>query len=309
MDSCQTNNTIRMCLLWELVVIQKWNKHTQYSRSKECPLQHWKIFKHFLKIKVKIRWEGNIINKLAKKQFISLVARLSILKLSSIAFIMSCLITATCGWYILVNQLYVAVKTKEGFTQPITVSNLYPQLLALFLLVTGGYMIAKITIQNAKGMPIFKNVVKKIINYYVFLGVVFLLSLYEMNKAGQLLKWIFVFLVIFLLINRMVSLENEKLKKEIFYSYGESESFSEENWRLKPEWHRYLQLLPSESKRIKTEIQFLAPVGGKWSDKKLENELIIFYRIRYTPFIFRIKQERLFPTKLTVDNHSNEVIR
>ena len=85
------------------------------------------------------------------------------------------------------------------------------------------------------------------------------------------------------------------MRKSIFPLYKTNGAFEETAWRLNSEWYRYLKPVRLKCEKKETEQQFLPDVGSEWGGEVTQKQLLVVYRIRYTPFYFKVNQEQLFP--------------
>lgn len=206
----------------------------------------------FLKIKVKIRWEGNIINKLAKKQFTLLLIRTILLQGTKLVFLLSLGIAAFHGWQYLGSTIYFSVKdTKGNLTKPEMFSHAFPTISMIFFLGIFAYMIS-LKINNDEAFDVLiEKTSKKMFSIYLIGGLIGLGTL-PVNQFGQQMENIVIAMMMYLFIRRIVELENEKLRKSIFPLYKTNGAFEEIAWRLNSEWYRYLKpvRLKCEKKKL-----------------------------------------------------------
>lgn len=238
---------------------------------------------------------GKKMDKLAKNQFILLLIRTILLQGTKLVFLLSLGIAAFHGWQYLGSTIYFSVKdTKGNLTKPEMFSHAFPTISMIFFLGIFAYMIS-LKINNDEAFDVLiEKTSKKMFSLYMIGGLIGLGTL-PGNQFGQQMETIVIAMIMYLFIRRIVELENEKLRKSIFPLYKTNGAFEETAWRLNSEWYRYLKPVRLKCEKKETEQQFLPDVGSEWGGEVTQKQLLVVYRIRYTPFYFKVNQEQLFP--------------
>lgn len=228
-----------------------------------------------------------------KREFSILLARRCPQGFLYLALFISLLHMATKGWNLVGDN--VKLVFLEGTETTILLSTLFH--FAIGVIVIGEFLVYGS--KMISGDFTKKYVIKKgkiYLSLYVTLGIICYLGFIEseyvsMNQLEQLLGN---FLSYFLF-RRISAVGDRKLKLKIFPLSENALSIKADTWKLPAEWEKYLIYQHGQKEIIKT---YKLGNGGTWFKKSDTGKIVVCYRIRYTPFHFKVENNQLFPTEI-----------
>ncbi|EOI51507.1 hypothetical protein [Enterococcus gilvus] len=228
-----------------------------------------------------------------KREFSILLARKCAQGFLYLALLISLLHMAIKGWNLVGDN--VKLVFLEGTETTVLLSTLFHFVAGMIIIAQLFFFGTKfISGEFTKNYLLIK--VKLYFVMYVLLGGVFYLGFIEteyvsMNQLEQLLGN----LLCYFLLRRLSAVADRKLKLEIFPLSETALSLKGDTWKLPDEWKSYLIYQFGEKETVKT---YKLGSGGTWLEESYGGKFVACYRIRYTPFHFKVENNQIFPKKV-----------
>ncbi|MBO0455808.1 hypothetical protein JZO77_03520 [Enterococcus hulanensis] len=238
-----------------------------------------------------------------KKDFSILLARRCAQGFLSLALFISLIHIATNGWNLIGDN--VKIVFLEGTETTILLSTLF-HFIAGMIIVVQLFVFGSRIISGDFTKSFLLRKVKFYFSMYVLLGVICYLGFIEteyvsMNQLEQLLAY----LLCYFLFRRISAVKDRQLKLKIFPLSETTLSIKADTWKLPVEWENYLIYQFGEKETVK---MYKLGSGGTWFEKSYGGKFVACYRIRYTPFHFRVENKQIFPKKVAYGKSKKSAI-